>query len=65
MMDPNNPVVQLCAQGMRAESEGRNTDARALFQQAWETATDDYGACVAAHYIARAFNRVLINLAFP
>jgi hypothetical protein len=53
MMDPNNPVVRLCAQGMRAESEGRNTDARALFQQAWQTAADDYDACVAAHYIAR------------
>ncbi|MGP4001170.1 hypothetical protein [Streptomyces sp. 8N706] len=52
-MDPNNPVVRLCSQGMRAEAECRDTDARSLFEQAWETAGDDYEACVAAHYLAR------------
>lgn len=52
-MDPNNPVVQLCAQGMQAETEGRADDARDLFQLAWEAATDDYDACIAAHYLAR------------
>jgi hypothetical protein len=53
MMDPDNPVVRLCAQGMQAEVEGRNLDAAALFREAWEAATDDYDACVAAHYLAR------------
>ncbi|NUP44598.1 MAG: hypothetical protein HOY76_48115 [Streptomyces sp.] len=52
-MDPENPVVRLCVQGMTAEAEGRNEDARALFQRAWDTAADDYEACVAAHYLAR------------
>jgi hypothetical protein len=52
-MDPWNPVVRLCAEGMRAETEGRDADARDLFEQAWRTATDDYEACVAAHYLAR------------
>jgi tetratricopeptide (TPR) repeat protein len=52
-MDPGNPVVNLCAQGMRAEAEGRNADARDLFERAWQTAADDYEACVAAHYLAR------------
>ncbi|WP_327267874.1 Get4 family protein [Streptomyces sp. NBC_01218] len=52
-MDPDNPVVSLCAQGMRAEAEGRPADAVGLFQQAWEAAGDDYEACVAAHYLAR------------
>ncbi|GAA0602772.1 hypothetical protein GCM10010174_18740 [Kutzneria viridogrisea] len=52
-MDPNNPVVLLCAQGMRAEAEGRAAEAEALFRQAWDAATDDYDACVAAHYLAR------------
>jgi hypothetical protein len=52
-MDPNNPVVRLCSQGMQAEAEGRDIDARGLFEQAWETAADDYEACVAAHYLAR------------
>ena len=52
-MNPDNPVVRLCADGMRAEADGRAADARDLFQKAWETATDDYEACVAAHYLAR------------
>lgn len=38
---------------MRAESESRNDDARALFTQAWQAAKDDYDACVAAHFLAR------------
>ncbi|MEO3783958.1 hypothetical protein ABGB12_11540 [Actinocorallia sp. B10E7] len=52
-MNPDNPVVRLCSQGMRAEAEGRDAKARTLFQQAWESAEDDYEACVAAHYLAR------------
>jgi tetratricopeptide (TPR) repeat protein len=52
-MNPDNPVVQLCARGMQAETEGRDEDASALFREAWDTATDDYDACVAAHYLAR------------
>jgi tetratricopeptide (TPR) repeat protein len=52
-IDPNNPIVQLCAEGMRAEGEQRYADARALFQQAWDSAGDDYEACIAAHFLAR------------
>ncbi|GIF45022.1 hypothetical protein [Actinoplanes xinjiangensis] len=52
-MDLGNPVLQLCQDGMRAEAEGRSADAQALFQQAWARRTDDYEACVAAHYLAR------------
>ena len=52
-MDPNNPVVKLCMEGMRAEGESRFEDARRLFTQAWETRADDYEACIAAHFIAR------------
>ncbi|MFD8491764.1 hypothetical protein [Amycolatopsis sp. NPDC059657] len=52
-MEPGNPVVLLCGQGMQAEAEGRADDAHALFQQAWDAAADDYDACVAAHYLAR------------
>lgn len=52
-MDPDNPVIRLCAQGMRAETEGRPDEARELFLRAWQTAADDYQACVAAHYLAR------------
>lgn len=52
-MDLGNPVLKLCQDGMRAEAEGRPADARALFEQAWASRTDDYDACVAAHYLAR------------
>ncbi|EHR50074.1 hypothetical protein SacmaDRAFT_1805 [Saccharomonospora marina XMU15] len=52
-MDTSNPVVRLCAQGMAAEARGLDAEARALFEQAWQLAGDDYEACVAAHYLAR------------
>jgi hypothetical protein len=52
-MDTNNPVIQLCIEGTRAEFEHRTEDARTLYQQAWEARQDAYEACVAAHYVAR------------
>ncbi len=52
-MDPENPIVQLCIAGMAAEAEGRAADAKALFEQAWDTSQDDFEACIAAHYVAR------------
>ncbi len=52
-MDPDNAVVKLCAEGMQAEGEGRNDAARALFEQAWQSRSDDFEACIAAHYLAR------------
>jgi tetratricopeptide (TPR) repeat protein len=52
-MDPNNPVVKLCAQGIEAEMKGRRAEARSLFLHAWELRQDDVDACVAAHYVAR------------
>jgi tetratricopeptide (TPR) repeat protein len=51
--DPNNPVVQLCVKGMNAEGEGNIEEARRLFQQAWDEATNDFEAFTAAHYLAR------------
>ena len=52
-MDPNNPVVKLCVEGMQAEGAGRHDDAHALFTRAWEARTDNWEACIAAHYLAR------------
>lgn len=52
-MDADNPVVELCVAGSRAELEGRPEQARALYQRAWKEATNDYEACIAAHYLAR------------
>jgi hypothetical protein len=53
IMDPNNPVIQLCMEGTRAEFEHRVDDARILYKQAWAARKDDYDACIAAHYMAR------------
>ncbi|MEX1018277.1 MAG: hypothetical protein WDZ49_01385 [Litorilinea sp.] len=52
-MDLNNPVIQLCQAGIRAEFAGKRADAYALYAQAWDAAQSDYEACVAAHYVAR------------
>ncbi|MFN2196471.1 MAG: tetratricopeptide repeat protein [Anaerolineales bacterium] len=53
ILDPENPIVRLCADGMQAEFQGRFADAQRLFQQAWDTHRDDLEACIAAHYLAR------------
>ena len=50
-IDPDNPIVKLCAAGMMVE--GMPTEARALFEQAWAVRRDDYDACIAAHFLAR------------
>ena len=52
-MDTDNPVIQLCIQGTQAELEGRIEAAQLVYQQAWDTAQNDYEACIAAHYVAR------------
>lgn len=71
-IDPDNPVVRLCSRGVEAEMAGRIDEARAAYEQAWSTATDDYEACIAAHYLARVqrdhverirWNRVAIERA--
>ena len=53
VMDLDNPVIELCVQGTQAEFAGRIQEARELYWQAWESSTDDYEACIAAHYVAR------------
>jgi tetratricopeptide (TPR) repeat protein len=52
-MDPNNPVVRLCVQGMEEESNGNHARAAELFEQAWKQGADDLERCIAAHYVAR------------
>lgn len=58
MVDPTNPIIQLCVQGVEAEAARRFDEARTYFTQAWKAATDDVEACIAAHYIARAQTEV-------
>lgn len=52
-VDPDNPVVQLCAKGMEMEGLGKAADAMKLFTEAWDIAKDDFEKLTAAHYIAR------------
>jgi hypothetical protein len=51
MIDPENPVVALCAAGMQVE--GAPDEARRLFEQAWDARRNDYDASIAAHFLAR------------
>ncbi len=52
-INPENPVIHLCIAGTQAEFRGQTVEARALYLQAWNLASDDYEACIAAHYLAR------------
>ncbi len=52
-MDPENPIVKCCVQGMDYESKGDFETASGLFLSAWEQSTDDFERCIAAHYVAR------------
>lgn len=52
-MDIYNPVINLCLKGTQAEFDRRKADACRFYQRAWEAVTDDYEACIAAHYMAR------------
>lgn len=51
MPPSSRPSVVLCAAGIQAEFERRVDDARQLYAQAWDAATDDYERCVAAHFV--------------
>ena len=51
--DQSNKVVQLCAKGMDLEGKGQLSEASDLFDEAWNTATNDFEKFTAAHYVAR------------
>jgi hypothetical protein len=55
-IDPENPVVKLCAAGIGAEMAGRRDEAAHLYQEAWDARTSDFESCIAAHYLARLQN---------
>jgi len=52
-IDTGNPVIKLCIRGTQAEFQGRTDEARESYRQAWDMSTNDYEACIAAHYMAR------------
>ncbi|HEY6140779.1 MAG TPA: NAD(+)--rifampin ADP-ribosyltransferase [Thermoanaerobaculia bacterium] len=51
--DPNNPVIQLCIQGIDREEKGAPEEARRLFLEAWHEATNGFEKFMAAHFVAR------------
>jgi hypothetical protein len=52
-MDIENPVVSLCIAGTQAEFQNKIDEAKMFYEQAWQIHTNDYEACIAAHYMAR------------
>jgi tetratricopeptide (TPR) repeat protein len=52
-IDPQNPVVRYCVEGMEREQEGRPEEALRLFTLAWDQSNDAFERSIAAHYLAR------------
>jgi hypothetical protein len=52
-LDPTNPVVGLCVEGVQAEAQHQFEAASVLFQRAWNAHQSDFEAAIAAHYLAR------------
>lgn len=53
IVDAENKIVKLCAEGIAAEMEGDVLTAMKCYNAAWNENTNDYEACIAAHYMAR------------
>jgi hypothetical protein len=53
MIDPQNPVVRYCVEGMEREQGGRHEEALRLFMLAWEQSKNAFERSIAAHYVAR------------
>lgn len=51
--DPQNAVVQLCHEGIKAEGFGHPDSARDYYRQAWDLSSNDFEKFTAAHYMAR------------
>ena len=62
LFDPQNPINQLCAQGMLLEGEAKPDEAAKLFMKAWDEATNTAEKFIAAHYVARHQDNVADKL---
>jgi tetratricopeptide (TPR) repeat protein len=60
--DINNNTIRLCAEGMALEGQG--IEAKKLFQQAWDEASNDFEKFISAHYMARHQENVEGKLAW-
>lgn len=63
-LDPENPVVKLCAEGIETELGGEPLLAKDLYEKAWTDRSNDLEACIAAHYLARVQPTPEENLAW-
>lgn len=50
---PFNPVVKLCLQAMELEDKNQPKQAKEIFLQGWNEATNDFEKFLTAHYVAR------------
>lgn len=50
---PDNAIVKLCMQGMKLEEQGQLEEARDIFLQGWNSATNNFERFLAAWFIAR------------
>jgi len=60
--NPNNDIVRICLQGMSMEENGNPEEARRLFLQAWDKATNNFEKYMAAFYVARHQNNITDKL---
>jgi tetratricopeptide (TPR) repeat protein len=60
--NPHNNIVKLCIQGMGMEDTGKADEARRLFLEAWDEATNDFEKYIAAYYVARHQDSVADSL---
>jgi len=51
--DQSSKVIELCAQGMSLEGQGKPEEASGMFNRAWEIAANDFEKFISAHYVAR------------
>nr|WP_294948974.1 NAD(+)--rifampin ADP-ribosyltransferase [uncultured Mucilaginibacter sp.] len=62
--NPNNPVIQLCMQGMAQEEQGQPEEAGELFLRAWNETTNDFEKYLAAYYVARQQKNIANKLSW-
>ena len=51
--DPQNKIIQLCAEGMNLEGQGMVEEAKHVFLNAWAASTTAFEKFTSAHYVAR------------
>ena len=61
MFDPKNEIVQLCAKGIELEATNLS-EAKKLYEQAWQLSETPIDKLTAAHYMARIQPDVLHKL---